>query len=109
MFINTLTFVLCFVVISACKKNSNDIDVELYDMAQETVGFTWFKFSDTLLEKSSGSGHPQTYLRTRFNSIAASQLDSIGKVKANASFPDGSLIVKELFDNATTLGRYAIL
>ena len=26
-----------------------------------------------------------------------------------ATFPEGSLIVKELYDNSTTLGRYAIL
>jgi hypothetical protein len=96
---------------NSCKKDKNDADTdkELYDMAKETAGFTWFNNSSALLNKSAGSGHPQAFLRTRYNAIAATQLDSNGKILPGATFPDGSLIVKELHDNSTTLGRYAIL
>ncbi len=78
-------------------------------MAKETSGFTWYKNSSSLLGRSSGSGHPQAYLRTKFNAIAAAKLDSSGKIQVGATFPEGSLIVKELFENTTTLSQYAIL
>ena len=93
--------------INSCKKDKEDsisgTDKELYDMAKGTTGFTWFKNSDSLLNKSSGSGHPQPFLRTRYNTVASSQLDSTGRIMTGALFPEGSLIVKELHDNSTTL------
>jgi hypothetical protein len=97
--------------INSCKKEKEapGTDKELYEMAKSTSGFTWFKNSSSLLNKSSGSGHPQPFLRTRYNSVAASKLDTNGRIITGATFPEGSLIVKELYDNSTTLGRYAIL
>lgn len=98
--------------ISSCKKDSVtsvSTDRELYEMAKSTSDFTWFKNSDTLLPKSSGSAHVKPFLKTRYNSIAATMLDANGYVKSNIVFPEGSLIVKELYDNANTLSRYAIL
>lgn len=98
-------------VISSCRsdKAPNDTDVILYEMATSNEEFTWYKNSDILLNKSSGSGHPQSHLRTRYNSIAATKLDTNGKIIHGSVFPEGSLIVKELFENTTTLSRYAIL
>ena len=78
-------------------------------MAKNTSGFVWYKNSSSLLEKSSGSAHPQSFLRTRYNSIASAKLDSEGKIQLEATFPEGSLIVKELFENSTKIARYAIL
>ena len=107
-----VAFVLSIAAITlqACKKDepAEGIDLELFNMAEETAGFTWFKNSDAWLPKSSGSGHNYTGLRTRYNTIAATQLDTDGKILANASFPEGSLVVKEL-SNGTTSERYAIL
>jgi hypothetical protein len=84
-------------------------DKILYDMALATEGFTWFGNSGSLLDRSSASGHSQPFLRTRYNSVAARNLDPDGKVKPGSVFAEGSLIVKELYDNSTTLGQYAIL
>ena len=95
------------IVLQACKKGSQ-IDQDLLNMAQETSGFTWYKNSDDWLPRSNGSGHNYNNLRTRFNTTAATQLDSLGKVMENASFPEGSLVVKELSDNSSA-ERYAIL
>lgn len=97
--------------INSCKKEKEAIitDKELYEMSKTTNGFVWYKNSNALLDKSSGSAHPQPFLRTRYNSIASTKLDSNGKIQVGAIFPEGSLIVKELHDNSTTLGRYAIL
>lgn len=110
--ITVLSFCLVSIwTINSCTKDkeATGTDNELYEMAKATSGFTWFKNSSSLLDKSSGSGHPQPFLRTRYNSVAATKLDSIGKIMTGATFPEGSLIVKELHDNSTTLGRYAIL
>jgi len=104
-------FLIGIWTINSCKKEKEaiGIDKELYEMAKTTSGFTWFNNSSSLLNKSSGSGHPQPFLKTRYNAIAAAKLDSTGKILTGATFPEGSLIVKELHDNSTTLGRYAIL
>lgn len=101
---------LIVVIVVACTKDKvNTVDIELLTKAKDTTGFVWFKYVDTLLPKSAGSSHNEPFLRTRYNAIASSQLDSDGKILANAQFPEGSMIVKELFYNATTIGRYAIL
>ena len=98
-------------VLSSCSKDKvpSQIDDDLREMAMDTVGFEWYQFNDSLYEKSSGSGHNWPFLKTRYNTLAQTQLDGNGKVLSNASFPDGSLIVKELFADSTTIGRYAIL
>lgn len=85
------------------------IDKELYEMAKSTAGFTWYKNSDTYLEKSDGSGHSQPFLRTRYNSTAITMLDANGKIIPGSTFPEGSLIVKELVDNEYEIDQYAIL
>ncbi len=103
------TTLFVFIVVACTKDQVNTVDIQLLAKAKDTSGFVWYKYSDTLLPKSAGSGHNEPFLRTRYNSIAASQLDSTGKVLVNAQFPEGSLIVKELYDNTTTIGRYAIL
>ncbi|HSG67243.1 MAG TPA: cytochrome P460 family protein [Bacteroidales bacterium] len=111
-------FLLAFVafaslamILSACKKDkeAEGIDKQLLDMAKKTSGFTWYKNSDALLDKSAGSGHNYPFLRTRFNDIASDMLDQDGKIIDTAMFAEGSLIVKELYSDASTIGRYAIL
>lgn len=98
-------------VITSCNKDDEveGIDKQLYDMSKSTDGFTWFKNTGELLDKSSGSGHSFQFLRTRFNPTAATKLDSTGRIMADAIFPEGSLIVKELYGDANSLDRYAIL
>jgi hypothetical protein len=104
-------FLLLITVLSSCKheRESQGTDAELYELAKATSGFVWYKQNSNLLDKSAGSGHPQPFLRTRYNSIAATQLDSDGKVRTDAVFANGSLIVKELHASASSLARYAIL
>lgn len=98
-------------IATGCSKDKvlEPTDAQLFEMAQNTSNTTWYKLSDALLGKSAGSGHPQEFLRTRFNDIAATQLETNGKVIVGAIFPEGSLIVKELFENENDLARYAIL
>ncbi len=106
-----LITILFFWSINSCKKDESAVgtDKELFDMAKSATGFSWYKNSDGLLDKSSGSGHSQPFLRVRYNSVAAAKLGSDGRVIAGTVFPEGSLIVKELYDNSTSIGLYAIL
>lgn len=106
-----LLFGASILTFSSCKNEpiTNDIDWELYELARETTGYTWFKFSNASLPKSSGSGHPFPFLRTRFNELASTQLDSLGRIKSGITFPEGSVIVKELLASDKSLERYAIL
>ena len=103
-----LFFVLSLVIIS-CKKTPKGIDGEIFELSEETVGFVWYKNSEAFLPKSSGSGHDFPFLKTRFNSIASTQLDNNRKVIDTAVFPEGSVIVKELFDDKEKFKRYASL
>lgn len=111
--LGVLLFITVITTIFSCKhepeKLAEGIDAELLETAKSTNGFVWFKNSNALLPKSSGSGHPQAFLKTRYNSVAQMQLDSAGKIKPNAVFTDGAIIVKELYNDANTLARYAIL
>jgi len=102
---------LMLIVITNCKKDeiASGTDKDLFSMAKETTGFVWYKNTSTLLPKSDLSGHSEAFLRTRFNSTASAMLDANGKVQTAITFPEGSLIVKELYSSQTTLSKYAIL
>lgn len=102
---------MMFAALAACQHEETEdpSDAELLDLAKDDENNTWYNESDVLLPKSPGSGHAQALLRTRFNSIAATVLDTNGQVLADTTFPSGSVIVKELFDDASTLSQYAIL
>lgn len=101
---------LFIIGISSCRKDeAKGVDEQLYDMAKDATGFIWYKNSGAYLNKSSGSGHSQPFLRTRYNSTAATMLDSDGKVKPGAQFADGSVVVKELANSNKEIELYAIL
>lgn len=106
-----LGFALFIFTIQSCKKEeeATGIDREMFDLAQASSGFTYYKNSNALLSSSSGSGHSEDFLKTKYNAIAATMLDANGKIIPSSVFPEGSLIVKELYENSTTIGRYAIL
>jgi hypothetical protein len=94
-----------------CDKDpeASGTDLELFNMAKTTEGFVWYKNSDALLPKSELSGHSEAFLKTRFNVTAAAMLDANGKVQSEITFPEGSLLVKELYSSRTNLSKYAIL
>ncbi|KAB2871429.1 MAG: cytochrome P460 family protein [Bacteroidales bacterium] len=100
-----------FIALFACEKETETAtDKELYQMATTNIqSFVWYKNSNALLNRSSGSGHTQPYLRTRYNTIAAEVLNDQGKVIEGSDFPEGSLIVKELIGSNEQVEIYAIL
>jgi len=98
-------------VLAACQHEvgSFDTDTELFERSRSNEASVWYKLNDTLLPRSSGSGHSEALLRTRFNATAASALDSVGQVIADTTFRNGSLIVKELWPDASGVGTYAVM
>jgi hypothetical protein len=108
IFTFTMAMTISFI---SCKKNkeAEGIDKQMLDMAQNDGGYTWYKHSSALLNKSSGSGHNYPYLKTRYNGTAATMLDTNGMIMDSVEFPEGSFIVKDLYSDASTLGRYAML
>ncbi len=82
-------------------------DANLYALSQPAASWTFYKHSATPIRRSS-QPHPETHALVRYNALAATQLDAAGKVRAGASFPDSSIIVKEL-SNGTTVTTYAIM
>jgi hypothetical protein len=111
---STLLFcaVLLLVALTGGCKHEPDtstLDLELLDLARNAEGHTWYRSTDALLNRTSGSGHTEAFLRTRYNAIAATVLDSNARVLQDTVFPSGSLIVKELWESSSTLGTYAVM
>jgi hypothetical protein len=92
-----------------CDEDAEGTDLQLYNMAVDGQGHVWYRNSAADLDRSNGSGHNYDHLRTRYNTEAATMLDTNGKVMDGAVFPEGALIVKELYDDPGTVERYAIL
>jgi len=65
--------------------------------------WTWWEHTDTLLERASGSPHTSR-IRVRYNTLAATQLDSAGRLVAEPQFPDSSAVVKEIYLNGSYYG-----
>jgi len=105
---STIAVLLCF---TQCKKEEEATgpDKELYDEATASYGFSYYVNTPNITASSMSSAHTP-FMRVRFNSIAQSALDSTGKLPHGSSFPNGSLIVKELYDTQTgPLALYAIM
>jgi hypothetical protein len=84
-------------LLTQCKKNAEGADKVLFDKSNTTIGFTYYKSSTTVLPSSNLGGHNKPF-RVRFNAIAQAALTDNGKLPAGGSFPEGSLIVKEIYD-----------
>lgn len=81
-------------------------DAELFARTSSPGGWVFYKFSPAPIVRSS-TPHPESRALVRYNAVAATQLDAAGKVRAGASFPDSSVIVKELSN--TTIETYAVM
>jgi hypothetical protein len=75
-------------------------DQQLFDLQRApTVWVTYRNRPDTLA-RAGNSAHPEKIF-VRYNPVAATQLDSAGRVRPEAAFPDSSLIVKDVFTGST--------
>jgi hypothetical protein len=77
----------------------------LYNECKSTTAVK-FLGMDSVMKPAGGSPHGE--FKLRFNSLAASALDHTGRLAAGASFPNGSVIVKEVIENGNT-SLYAVM
>ncbi len=104
-------------VATQCKKDeskpttpASDPNKDLFAEANATGNYKYYKNSSTILASSPGSGHPN-FMRVRFNTIAQGALGVDGKLPSGGTFPEGSVIVKEVFsaNDATTVTSWAVM
>lgn len=91
------------VVLSACKKKKTNED--LYDESKAS-GLVLYQNKDSILSPAGSSPHGP--FKLKFNSTAVSQFGNDGKLAAGATFPNGALIVKEVY-SGNTLTLYAVM
>jgi hypothetical protein len=77
-----------------------NLDSFLVAQSHLLQNFTWYKNDPVIRESSNASAHNK-YFRVRFNAIANAALSAQGKLPAGGAFPQGSLVVKELYDTPT--------
>ncbi len=87
------------ITLTQCKKTT-EADKALFNKISSAAGFTYYKNNDSIQASSSASAH-NPFFRVRFNPVAFAALTDSGKLPAGGSFPEGSLIVKELYDSPT--------
>lgn len=90
-------------LVFSCKKRK--LNSSLYEEAKAS-GLSYYKGKDTIWSAKGGSPHGP--FKLKFNSTAVSALGSDGKLPNGASFPNGSLIVKEVY-SGSSITLYAIM
>lgn len=92
----TLLLITLFVfLLQACKKDkaAENANKALFDQAN-AGGYTFFDSGNLL---SGAPPSPHGSFKLRFNATAAAALDTSGRLPVGASFPNGSIIVKEVY------------
>lgn len=87
-----------------------ETDATLLAKASASSGFTYYKNDSSVIRSSPQSAHAG-YFRVKFNSIALAALSDYGKLPSTATFPNGSLVVKELHTDSTanSIIGYAVM
>lgn len=96
-------FAAIIVLVQSCKKDRK-LDEELYGEISGS-GFTYFQNGNML---TGVSPSPHGSFKLRFNSIALAALDSTGELPVGSMFPEGSIIVKEIF-SGSSINQYAVM
>jgi hypothetical protein len=95
----TTLFILVLVMLICCTKKQGINpalaynDLALLDSCQKTYHRYYKNDASTIL---SGSAGPHGTFKLRFNSVASKALGSDGKLPTGRTFPDGSLIIKDV-------------
>jgi hypothetical protein len=85
------------ITFSRCNKKTTDEDKTLFSKAMN-ADLTYYKNDSSYLGTTPASGHAPAYFRVKYNAIAAAALSDSGKLPIGGAFPDGSIVVKELYD-----------
>lgn len=96
------------ILVNACKDKSEtaapvsiitgNIDSVLFAQSESaSEGFVAYQNKDTLRASNSASGH-SPFFKVRMNAKARSVLGADGKLPVGAVFPEGSIVVKDLYN-----------
>jgi hypothetical protein len=102
------------VFIVACSKEEEKDDVDamsqtIFEDITSGKNYTFYKGDPSVVPSSPQSAH-NAFFRVRFNSIASAALTDNGKLPTNGTFPEGSIIVKDLYDSQTgNIVLYSVL
>jgi len=94
---NLFIFLFCL-FLTSCKNERGPVpfqvtDNSLYSLVQQSAGSGYYKSGDTL---APAGDSPHGLFRLRMNSVAQRVLNNLGELPGGRSFPDSSLIVKEV-------------
>jgi hypothetical protein len=82
----------------ACEKKADAVvQQSLFEQISNAAKYSFYKNDSSVLPSAPQSAH-NAFFRVRFNSIAAAALTESGKLPVNGSFPEGSIIVKDLYN-----------
>ena len=107
--IHSLAIGIVFVIlVNACNDKSEtpgpvisttgNIDSILYAQSESAAeGFVAYQNKDTVRASSSASGH-SPFFKVRMNAKARSVLGADGKLPVGSVFPEGSIVVKDLYN-----------
>ncbi len=102
-----ILFATSTLVLNSCSKKDEETDNLIFSEIGNST-FTYYVGTPTPMESAGNS--PHGFVRVKYNAIAFSALDSSGKIPPGAGFPDGSLIVKDIYSSATgNLTSYAVM
>ena len=95
------------ILAGACQHEPDGAAVDMQLFREATAdGFTYYVGTPGITSPDGDSPHGP--FRVRFNAIAQEALDSTGKLPAGGSFPEGAMIVKDVYEGAD-LVLYAIM
>lgn len=88
---------------------TSEITVQELFKLLTTSGFTYYQNNSTPRQSVAESNAHGAKVNIRFNAKAQSVLGMDGKLPLGTSFPDSSLIVKEIYDSNGNLSLYATM
>ena len=102
-----------FIIFSSCVSDKKEgpviSDATLYGLTQSATSFSYYKNNLDTLDSDPASPH-FPYVRIRFNSRAVSVMNGGLSGLTATSFPDESMIVKEVYDvKGGSLQTYAVM
>ncbi|MBL0096533.1 MAG: hypothetical protein IPP46_08595 [Bacteroidetes bacterium] len=105
----SLLVLLCTFIFTSCKKDEEEERKANKDLYCDinSGGATYYVGTQVITE---GLGGAHGFIKVRYNNIAASALDSTGKLPVGGTFPNGSVVVKEIYSSLSGgLNLYAIM
>lgn len=107
----SIFFLVIVIFLFSCKEEDKETeaDTALFDEITSITDYHFYQDDATILPSSDESPH-NDYFRVKFNSTAHTMLTDDGKLPTDATFPNNSIIIKELYNEPDgELVLYAVM